>query len=76
MTAGRVVLYSVLGLLALVLLLLLLLLLLPVSVRITGGDVWRVRARVLGVPITLLPAREKAVEKAANSGKSSAEKAV
>lgn len=59
MTAGRVVLYSVLGLLALVLLLLLLLLLLPVSVRITGGDVWRVRARVLGVPITLLPARDK-----------------
>ena len=59
MTAGRVVLYSVLGLLALVPLLLLLLLLLPVSVRITGGDVWRVRARVLGVPITLLPARDK-----------------
>lgn len=59
MTAGRVVLYSVLGLLALVLLLLLLLLLVPVSVRITGGDVWRVRARVLGVPVTLLPAKDK-----------------
>lgn len=59
MTAGRVVLYSVLGLLALALLPLLLLLLVPVSVRITGGDVWRVRARVLGVPVTLLPARDK-----------------
>ncbi len=59
MTAGRIVLYSVLGLLALALLLLLLLLLVPVSVCISGDSPWRVRVRVLGIPLTLVPAKDK-----------------
>lgn len=54
-----IVLYSVLGFL----LLLLCCLLWPVSLRVTYTDELRVKARVLGVPVTLFPGREKPPKK-------------
>lgn len=57
MTVWRILLYGILGLFGCVLLLLLLLLLLPITMRITGDSPWRVRVRVLGIPLTLIPTK-------------------
>ncbi len=51
-------LYILLGLLALLLLVVLLVLFVPVYARVTYEDELCVRARVLGVPITLLPSKD------------------
>ncbi len=55
-------LYILLGLLGLLVLLLLLVLFVPVYARVTYDDELRVRVRVLGVPIALLPSEDKPVE--------------
>ncbi len=55
-------LYILLGLLALLLLVILLVLFVPVYARVTYEDELRVRVRVLGVPITLLPSEDKPEE--------------
>lgn len=52
------VVYSLLGLLAAVVALLLLLLFVPVWVRVSYRDELYVRLRVLGIPVTVLPAKE------------------
>ena len=66
------ILYILLGLLALVLLLVLLVLFVPVYARITYDEELRVRVRVLGVPITLLPSEDKPEETEAKPAKTSA----
>ena len=53
------ILYILLGLLALCLLVVLLVLFVPVTARIAYDDELRVRVRVLGIPITLLPSQPK-----------------
>ncbi len=63
------VLYILLGLLGLLVLLVLLTLFVPVYVRVTYDDELRVRARVLGVPITLLPTEDKPEEEKPTSEK-------
>ncbi len=55
-------LYILLGLLGLIVLLLLLVLFVPVWVRVTYDGELRVRVRVLGVPITLLPSEDETEE--------------
>lgn len=66
------ILYILLGLLALVLLLVLLVLFVPVYARITYDEELRVRVRVLGVPITLLPSEDKPAETEAKPAKTTA----
>lgn len=66
------ILYILLGLLALALLLVLLVLFVPVYARITYDEELRVRVRVLGVPITLLPSEDKPEETEAKPAKMSA----
>ncbi len=53
------ILYILLGLLGLLVLLVLLVLFVPVYARVTYDDELRVRVRVLGVPITLLPSEDE-----------------
>lgn len=53
------ILYILLGLLALILLLVFLVLFVPVYARITYDEELRVRVRVLGVPIALLPSEDE-----------------
>lgn len=55
-------LYILLGLLGLIVLLLLLVLFVPVWARVTYDGELRVRVRVLGVPITLLPSEDETEE--------------
>lgn len=65
-------LYILLGLLGLLVLLLLLALFVPVYARVTYDDELRVRVRVLGVPITLLPSEDEPEEQEETTKKKTA----
>lgn len=70
MTAVKVVLFSLLGLVGLVILLLAI----PVYVSVTGHGDWRVRVRILGIPVTLFPRKSKPQQAKKSKPKSASKK--
>lgn len=70
MTAVKVVLFSLLGLVGLVILLLVM----PVYLSVAGHGTWRVRVRILGIPVTLFPRKSKPRQAKKSKPKSASQK--